>query len=98
MEGGNMYVCSAGDSLITVDEYGNILPCRRMPIVCGNVFENTLENIYFENAVFKDLRHKTIPKECSKCLYRYFCMGGAKCQSFAIYNDYRHCDAGCNLI
>ena len=33
---GEIYSCSAGDSLITVDEFGNIMPCRRMPIICGN--------------------------------------------------------------
>ncbi|MBE7043839.1 MAG: radical SAM protein, partial [Ruminococcaceae bacterium] len=31
---GAIYSCSAGDSLITVDEFGNIMPCRRMPVVC----------------------------------------------------------------
>lgn len=36
------YFCKAGETLITVDEYGNIMPCRRLPIVCGNINNTTL--------------------------------------------------------
>jgi len=97
LEGGNMYSCSAGQSLITVDEFGNIMPCRRMPIICGNVFENTLETVYFESEVFIRLRNKAVPKECEKCIYRQFCLGGAKCQSYAMYKDFCHADPGCCL-
>lgn len=97
LEGGNMYKCSAGQSLITVDEFGNIMPCRRMPVVCGNIFENTLEEIYFNEDVFKFLRRETVPKACSGCLYKYFCSGGAKCQSYAEYGDFYHADYACPL-
>ena len=31
------YECSAGDSLLTVMENGDLVPCRRMPIVVGNL-------------------------------------------------------------
>jgi len=93
-----IYSCSAGDSLITVDEFGNIMPCRRLPLVCGNVFENPLKTVYFENDVFKSLRSKTIPKECAGCLYSTLCLGGAKCQSYALHGSYSFADAGCPLI
>lgn len=97
MQGGNIYSCSAGKSLITVDEFGNIMPCRRMPIVCGNIFENTLESVYFEHNVFNELRKPIIPSECIGCLYNPVCMGGARCQSYAKYNDFYHADIGCPL-
>ena len=98
MAGGNIYSCSAGQSLITVDEFGAIMPCRRMPIVCGNVFENTMENVYFENDTFKRLRKKTTPAECKNCLYSSVCLGGAKCQSYAKHGNFNHGDPGCPLI
>ena len=90
-----IYSCSAGDRLITVDEFGNIMPCRRMPILCGTVFETTLSEVYFHNEVFKALRVKTTPKECSICKYAYFCKGGARCQSFAAYGSYHKADPAC---
>ncbi len=94
---GAIYSCSAGDSLITVDEFGQIMPCRRLPIICGNVFETTLSEVYFHHSVFRELRKEHIPHECSNCKFSYFCRGGAKCQSFAVFNSFLRADPGCAL-
>lgn len=93
--GCSAYSCAAGKSLITVDEFGNIMPCRRMPIICDDVFSSTLEKVYFSNPVLLDLRKETIPRECSCCEYSLSCMGGAKCQSFAKTGDYTCADPAC---
>lgn len=95
---GCYYSCSAGDSLITVDEFGNVMPCRRMPIICGNVFSDTLKNIYFCNDTFVDLRQATIPTECQSCVHSTLCKGGAKCQSYAQFGTYKKADPACPLI
>ena len=94
---GNIYSCSAGDSLITVDEFGRIMPCRRMPIICGDVFSSSLEEVYFTNETFIALRKKLIPKECGNCEYKYLCSGGAKCQSYARYGSFYRADPACPL-
>lgn len=94
---GEMYSCSAGNSLITVDEFGNIMPCRRMPIICGNVFESTLTQVYYHSETFRQLRQNIVPKECSACQYAYYCKGGAKCQSFAAYGTFYAADPACPL-
>ena len=94
---GAIYSCSAGDSLITVDETGNIMPCRRMPVLCGNVFESTLEEVYYNSPVFQQLRMEFIPTECEKCKYTYLCRGGAKCQSYAVLGSFNHADPACNI-
>lgn len=94
---GEIYSCSAGDSLITVDEFGNIMPCRRMPIICGNVLDTTLANVYFNNEIFSELRKRYSPKECALCIYSYFCRGGAKCQSYARLGSYLRADPSCPL-
>ncbi|MBQ3055368.1 MAG: radical SAM protein [Oscillospiraceae bacterium] len=95
---GLVYSCSAGDSLITVDEFGQVMPCRRMPIVCGNVFDSTLSEIYYKHEVFQALRKQKIPQECRSCAYQSLCKGGAKCQSHAVYGDYTCADPACPLI
>ena len=95
---GCYYSCSAGNSLITVDEFGNIMPCRRMPIICGNVFDSNLSEIYFKNETFNALRRCTVPEECMTCKYSAHCKGGAKCQSFAIYGDFNKADPGCPVL
>ena len=94
---GSIYSCSAGDSLITVDEFGRIMPCRRMPIICGDIFTSTLEDVYFNNPTFIELRKHLTPQECSNCKYSYYCNGGAKCQSYAVYGTYKKADPACFL-
>lgn len=92
------YGCSAGDSLITILENGDVLPCRRMPISCGNALKTSLKDIYFNNNVFKDLRNKNIPDKCFKCAYSEKCRGGLKCLSYALYKDYKQADNCCPII
>lgn len=91
----SVYSCSAGKSLIAVDEFGNIMPCRRMPIICHDVFSSTLEKVYFNDPILTDLRKEIIPKECTHCEFSAICMGGAKCQSFAKTGNYRDADPAC---
>lgn len=92
---GEVYSCSAGDSLITVDEFGSIMPCRRMPIACGNVHDNTLEDIYFHHETFRNLRVFTVPQGCRKCKYQILCKGGARCQSYSAYHSFYRADPAC---
>ena len=94
---GAIYSCSAGQSLITVDEFGNIMPCRRMPIICGNVKDSSMKDVYYQSEVFKELRRPYDTKDCAACKYSYFCRGGAKCQSYAVYGTFRRADPACTL-
>lgn len=94
---GDTYSCSAAKSLITVDEFGNIMPCRRMPIPCGDVLTEGLCKVYFENETFIALREERTPKECGNCIYRSFCGGGARCQSYAVYGSFYRADPACFL-
>ncbi len=94
---GSIYSCSAGKSLITVDEFGQVMPCRRMPIICGTLPHDRLEEIYFGHEVFTALRGKNIPQSCSKCRYRYGCGGGARCQAYAVNGSFFTADPACPL-
>lgn len=95
--GGVPYRCGAGNSLVVVDEMGRIMPCRRMPILCGDVRETTLREVYFGHPVFRELRDCGIPVACGECAHRHICRGGAKCQSYAAYGDFHRADPGCPL-
>lgn len=91
------YGCSAGDSLIVVLENGDIVPCRRMPILCGNVLNSSLSDVYFNHKIMKDLRNENIPETCKQCVYAEKCRGGSKCISYALYSDYKHADPSCPI-
>ena len=90
------YKCNAGDGLITLLENGDVMPCRRLPIIAENINNSSLKEIYFNSKIFKDLRSiKEAPKGCSKCDFNKICNGGAKCIAYGVYGDYRNGDYGC---
>ncbi len=91
------YGCTAGDTLLTVMENGDLVPCRRMPIVVGNLLKENMYDLYKNNKILKELRLKKVPDECFKCEHSELCHGGLKCLTYAIYKDLNHKDMGCNL-
>lgn len=94
--GGEPYKCSAGKNLITIMPDGKIYPCRRMPIYCGNIFENSLDEI-FELEALRNLREERADEKCDKCIYLKICNGGLKCLSYALTGNPIIRDVGCFL-
>ncbi|MDP3052229.1 MAG: radical SAM protein [bacterium] len=63
---------------------GDVLPCRRLPIKIGNVYEKSLEEIYY-SPLYEDWRNqKDLTEECRSCSNFENCFGGAKCVTYAI--------------
>ena len=91
------YGCTAGDTLLTIMENGDLVPCRRMPIVVGNLLTDNMYNLYKNNKILQSLRNETIPDECQSCEHAKTCLGGLKCLTYALYKDLNHKDMGCNL-
>ena len=91
------YGCTAGDTLLTVMENGDLVPCRRMPIVVGNLLTENMYDLYVNNSVFKELRKQKIPDDCAECEHSEMCHGGLKCLTYALYKDLNHKDVGCKL-
>lgn len=94
--GGNeIYKCSAGKYLLTVLANGDLLPCRRLPIVLGNVLNDDILDIYEHSFLIKELCKEKIPAECMSCLKAEICRGGAKCLSYAVKGDFNIKDINC---
>ncbi len=93
--GGCPYHCTAGDTLITIMPNGDFYPCRRMPILAGNVMKTPLKNLYGCD-LFQELRdHHRIIKGCEGCFYERICRGGLKCLSYALTGSPFRADPGC---
>ncbi len=92
------YACTAGKSLLTVMENGDLVPCRRMPIVVGNLNEENMYELYKNSRVLKDLQRDTTPDECIGCEHDKKCQGGLKCLTYALYKNLNHKDVGCEII
>lgn len=91
------YGCTAGDTLLTVMENGDLVPCRRMPIVVGNLLKDNMYELYKNSKVLKELRLNKIPDDCSECEHSEMCHGGLKCLTYALYKELNHKDIGCKL-
>lgn len=91
------YGCTAGDTLLTVMENGDLVPCRRMPIVVGNLLKDNMYELYKNNKVLKELRLNKIPDDCSECEHSEMCHGGLKCLTYSLYKELNHKDIGCKL-
>ena len=96
--GGRPYRCTAGDSLVTVQPNGDLLPCRRMPVCVGNLAETPLAELYEESELFRALRDRErIGAGCQNCEHAAACGGGLKCLSHALTGDPFQADPGCWL-
>lgn len=91
------YSCTAGKTLLTVMENGDLVPCRRMPIVVGNLLKDNMYDLYTNNDILKDLQKDNIPDDCKDCEHASLCKGGLKCLTYAILKDYTKKDVGCSL-
>ena len=91
------YRCTAGNTLLTVMENGDLVPCRRMPIVVGNLLKKDMLTLYETSEVLKNLQKDTTPEDCRGCEHENLCRGGLKCLTYAIFKDLNHKDVGCKL-
>lgn len=91
------YHCKAGETFLAVDEHGDIMPCRRLPIICGNIKNTTLSKVYFEHSTFINLRKHETSEKCHHCKHIEECRGGARCMTYAVHGEYTGTDPGCYL-
>ena len=90
------YACTAGRSLLTVMENGDLVPCRRMPIIVGNLLKDNMYELYKNSEILKKLQEDTTPDDCKSCEHSKRCAGGLKCLTYSIYNDLNHKDIDCS--
>ncbi len=86
--------CPAGIQTITILENGDIMPCRRLPIVIGNIKSDSFYRIWYTNSVLENLRNREKIKQCNHCSYLKHC-GGARCIAYATSGDYMAEDPQC---
>lgn len=70
--------CQIGVNNFVIDVDGDVLGCRRLgkTSYCGNLFENSLDEIWFKSAFLEQQRKKIIEKSsCKKCSAHNWCQG-----------------------
>ncbi len=103
---GTFSTCPAAQNMLSIRSDGKVVPCSAFwTLVCGDVRENSLKDIWNNSDIFKEIRllaeeslssHKA---ECKKCDYLTYCNGG--CRAGAYYssdNDLKGFDIGNCLV
>ena len=53
-------ICGIGSSSVTIDPYGNVLPCPQWRQPAGNLKQNSIQDIWMHSAELKRVRHLAI--------------------------------------
>ncbi|MEW5820352.1 MAG: radical SAM protein [Cyanobacteriota bacterium] len=86
--------CSVAYNGICVESNGDVYPCRRMPVVIGNLTKESLIDIW-ESKIMRELRNRDKLKgNCKKCNLKWLC-GGCRAIAYAVTNDYLQEDIQC---
>ena len=68
-------LCGAGITTLTITPFGEIKPCIQMPLICGNIRDTEIEEIW-ENSkelnMLRNIRAEDL-KDCLKCELRPYC-------------------------
>ena len=80
--------CLAGAGYCFVSHRGEVYPCGYLPLLAGNVREQSFREIYQESPLFRTLRDLSQLKgKCGRCEFVRLC-GGCRARAYAITGDY----------
>jgi radical SAM protein with 4Fe4S-binding SPASM domain len=71
--------CLAGQAFFTVDPWAQVRPCNHAPLICGNLLEQSVEEIWHSEG----LTHwrNLLPEGCADCAVASLCRGGCRAQA-----------------
>jgi radical SAM protein with 4Fe4S-binding SPASM domain len=88
--------CAAGFSGLALMPNEDVMACRRLPIIIGNLAESTFFDIWYSSDLLNDLRKRRIIGKCANCIHVKNC-GGCRAVAFAAKNDPFEKDSYCWL-
>ena len=68
--------CLAGLGVLFVGHQGDVFPCGYLPVKCGNVLQDKLADIWYNNKDLARMRDSNqLEGKCGLCAYRLMCGG-----------------------
>lgn len=87
-----------GSGFVFISHTGEISPSGFLPIVCGNVREEKLSDVYRNHPVFTSIRSPELyTGKCGVCDYSRMC-GGSRARAYTATGDYMASDPACAYI
>jgi len=86
--GGTLRGCLAGLGVLFVGHQGDVFPCGYLPVKCGNILDDKLSDIWYENKDLARMRDSNqLEGKCGVCGYRQIC-GGCRGRAYAATGNY----------
>ena len=80
--------CLAGTGVAFISYQGEVFPCGYLPVLAGNLHQQSLAEIWESAPVFQQLRGTdNLKGKCGYCEFRNICMG-CRARAFAATGDY----------
>ena len=80
--------CLAGIGVVFVGHQGDVMPCGYLPVLCGNVLETPLKNIWTNSKDLTELSDSdALEGKCGACGFRKVC-GGCRARAYAETQNY----------
>lgn len=95
--------CGAGMRMLGIDVNGDVYPCEELTGVraylCGNLLEQSLDDIFSNSSTISRLRARTVYNlaKCRECMWRHFCGGGCASAAAGEYGDIMREDPHCEF-
>ena len=87
-----------GNGFAFISHIGEVCPSGFLPIVAGNVREQSFAEIYRNSPLFHELRDQTKLKgKCGICEFGSVC-GGSRARAYAVTGDYMEADPSCAYV
>lgn len=84
-----------GNGCCFISHTGEVYPSGFLPLVAGNVRQQSIMEIYRKSPVFVELRDTSrIKGKCGRCEYKNIC-GGSRARAYAITGDYMAEEPNC---
>lgn len=89
---------NSGNGFCFVSHTGDVCPSGFLPVVAGNIREQSVVDLYRNHQMFMDLRNPDLLKgKCGSCEFRRVC-GGSRSRAYAHTGDYLQADPACAYI
>ena len=90
--------CLAGLGVLFVGHQGDVFPCGYLPVKCGNVLEDKLTEIWYNNKDLARMRDSSsLEGKCGICGYKQVC-GGCRGRAYAATGNYMAEEPFCAYI
>lgn len=89
---------NAGNGFCFISHTGEVCPSGFLPVVTGNVRQDSVVELYRMHPVFRELRDPALlTGKCGQCEFRRLC-GGSRSRAYAHSGDYLGTDLACAYI